>query len=201
VKTDGKKQIILGTELGQAVRFDEEEVRSMGRTAYGVWGVDLEAGDHVVSLGVAEPGCELLTVTEKGYGKRTPLEEYRKTARGAKGVRTIIVNDRNGKVVCVRPVKGDESLLLLTALGIAIRMKIGGDGGISTIGRSTQGVRVVRLDEGDLVSQVALLPAQEDDSDALVLPPALAGGPPPDLPPAVGDPAEAEPSEPSSGQP
>jgi len=161
-KTDGHQEVVLATRNGQAVRFDESDVRSMGRVSTGVRGVRLRDGDVVVSMALAEPGCQLLTVTEKGYGKRTPLEDYRKTNRGGIGVRTIVVNDRNGGVVAIRSVVGDESVLVTTKEGIVIRSRVAE---IGQKGRSTQGVRIMRLSKGDLVTQVAILPPGEEDED------------------------------------
>jgi DNA gyrase subunit A len=153
-KTHGDSDIILATRLGQAVRFDEVDVRPMGRVATGVRGATLNRGDEVVSLAEGEPGCEVLTVTVNGYGKRTPLDDYRKTSRGAKGVRTIIVNDRNGGVCSVRTVHGHESLLMVTANGMVVRAPVAQ---VSVQGRSTQGVTLIRTDDGDTVAQVAVL--------------------------------------------
>ncbi len=160
-RTDGDADIILATKLGQACRFDESEVRTMGRGATGVKGIELNAGDEVVSLAVAEPGTEILSVTANGYGKRTSLDEYRKTHRGGKGVRTIVVNDRNGPVVAIRTVKGTESLLLLSKSGMGTRIPVDQ---MRSMGRSTQGVTLMDVETGDAVTQVAVLPP--DDGDA-----------------------------------
>ncbi|MHB8633153.1 MAG: DNA gyrase subunit A [Thermoplasmatota archaeon] len=165
--TDGKAEVILATQLGQACRFEESEVRPMGRTAYGVKGIDLEEGDAVVSLTIAQPGSQILSVTANGFGKRTALDEYRKTARGAKGVRTIVVNDRNGPVVAVETVMGAESLLVITRKGMVVRIPVGQ---VSVLGRSTQGVILVRLETGDFVTQVAVLPPEDE---AAPIPPAV----------------------------
>ena len=159
--TDGKQEIILATKQGQACRFDETEVRAMGRQAAGVRGIELEEGDEVVSLAVAEPGTSLVSVTANGFGKRTELEEYRKTHRGGKGVRTIVVNDRNGGVVAVRTVRGDEGLLLIATSGMGVRIPVDQ---LRAMGRSTQGVTLMRLDEGDQVTQVVVLPAEEAEA-------------------------------------
>ena len=157
-RTDGHQQIILATRNGQACRFDEDQVRSMGRVASGVRGINLAEGDQVVGLAAAEPGVQLLTVTENGYGKRTDLEEYRKTNRGSKGVRTIIVNERNGGVRALRTVRGDESLLLITREGMVVRTRVEQ---VRLQGRSTQGVTVMRMSDDDTVVQVAVLPPEE----------------------------------------
>jgi DNA gyrase subunit A len=163
-KTDVGGEVILATRNGQAVRFDESDVRSMGRVATGVRGVRLRPGDEVVSLAVAEPGCQILTVTENGYGKRTPLEEYRKTNRGGIGVRTILVNERNGGVVAIRAVHGDESILVTTRDGMVVRSRVAE---IRVQGRGTQGVRIMRLADDDAVNQVAVLPPGEEDEELL----------------------------------
>ncbi len=170
-RTDGKADVILATKMGQACRFDESEVRVMGRPAGGVRGITLEAGDEVVSLAIAEPGTSLLSVTANGFGKRTELDEYRKTHRGGKGVRTIVVNDRNGAVVAVRTVHGTESLLLLTQSGMGVRIPVDQ---LRAMGRSTQGVTLMRMEEGDRITQVATLPPDEEDG-GLVLPPPAPG--------------------------
>ncbi len=157
-RTDGNQEVILATKQGQACRFDESEVRTMGRDTTGVRGITLESGDEVVSLALAEPGTALVSVTANGYGKRTELEEYRKTHRGGKGVRTIVVNERNGPVVAVRTVHGDESLLLITKDGMVTRIPAAQ---LRAQGRATQGVTVMDTADGDVVTQVAVLPASE----------------------------------------
>ncbi|HEX2066308.1 MAG TPA: DNA gyrase C-terminal beta-propeller domain-containing protein, partial [Candidatus Thermoplasmatota archaeon] len=183
-RTDGRSEIILATRNGQACRFEEAQVRVMGRQAGGVRGIRLrgheadeddepagavegeeaEAGegldpDEVVSMAVVQPGMQLLSVTERGFGKRTPVEEYRKTRRGGTGVRTIAVNERNGKVVSVRPVHGHESLLAIMRSGVVIRT---GVDQIRETGRGAQGVRVVALDGDDAVTQVVILPPEDE---------------------------------------
>jgi DNA gyrase subunit A len=131
----------------------------MGRATTGVGGIDLDEGDEVVSLAIAEPGTSLLSVTANGYGKRTELDEYRKTNRNTKGVRTIIVNERNGPVVAVRTVQGDESVLVITKSGMVVRTPVDQ---VRETGRSAQGVRIVSMEEDDQVTQVAILPADPD---------------------------------------
>jgi DNA gyrase subunit A len=162
-RTDGNQEVILATKQGQACRFDESEVRAMGRDTTGVRGISLEAGDEVVSLALAEPGTALVSITANGYGKRTELEEYRKTHRGGKGVRTIIVNERNGPVVAVRTVHGGESLLVITKNGMVVRIPVDQ---LRAMGRSTQGVTVMDTADGDIVTQVAVLPPEETNGDA-----------------------------------
>ncbi|MGB0653355.1 MAG: DNA gyrase subunit A [Thermoplasmatota archaeon] len=162
-RTDGERNIILASRNGQACRFQEEDVRSMGRVAAGVRGMTLGEGDSVVAVAVAEPDTELLTVTQNGYGKRTPLDDYRLTRRGGKGVRTIVVNDRNGGVVALRTVRGDESLLIITRGGMVVRTPVDQ---VSQQGRSTQGVTVMRMSKDDEVIQVAVLPAEAEEDAA-----------------------------------
>ncbi|MGB1698290.1 MAG: DNA gyrase C-terminal beta-propeller domain-containing protein, partial [Thermoplasmatota archaeon] len=153
-RTDGNREVLIATENGQAVRFEEDKVRQMGRVSTGVRGVTLGEGDAVASMAIAEEGVEILTVTENGYGKRTPIEEYRKTNRGGKGVRTIVVNERNGKVHAIRTVTGEESLLIVTKDGMVVRSPVSQ---VSQQGRSTQGVTIMRTSDGDKVVQVAVL--------------------------------------------
>ncbi|HET6399598.1 MAG TPA: DNA gyrase subunit A [Candidatus Thermoplasmatota archaeon] len=185
--TNGAQEVILATKMGQACRFEESQVRVMGRATTGVRGITLEDGDEVVSLAIAEPGTSLLSVTANGFGKRTELEEYRKTNRGAKGVRTIIVNERNGPVVAVRTVHGDESLLVITRMGMVVRTRVEE---VRETGRSAQGVRIVSMEEGDAVTQVAVLPPEEGEGvPEGGLPPA--GAPPGELPPPSGGAPEA----------
>ncbi|MEO4055380.1 DNA gyrase subunit A [Solibacillus sp. CAU 1738] len=161
--TDGMKQIIIGTRDGMLVRFQEDDIRSMGRTAAGVRGIKLREGDCVIGMEIVEPGQEILVVTEKGYGKRTPEEEYRLQSRGGVGLKTMQITEKNGKMVAVKTVDGTEDLMLITINGMLIRMDIND---ISVIGRSTQGVRLIRLADEELVATVAKV--KKDDSDDLV---------------------------------
>ena len=161
--TDGTKQIIIGTRDGMLVRFQEDEIRSMGRTAAGVRGIKLREGDLVIGMEIVEPGQEILVVTEKGYGKRTPEEEYRLQSRGGIGLKTMQITEKNGKMVAVKTVDGTEDLMLITINGMLIRMDVND---ISVIGRSTQGVRLIRLADEEYVATVARV--KKDDSDELV---------------------------------
>ncbi len=161
VRTSGSQEIVLATRKGMAVRFDESAVRAMGRNARGVIGASLEEGDCVVALVAADASLSLLTICENGYGKRTSLEEYRKTRRGAKGVINIKTTDRNGDVVSVHAVKDDDEMMIITAQGMMLRS---GLEAVREIGRATQGVRLIRLDEGDKVVAVARL-AKEDQEE------------------------------------
>src|SRR5208337_760969 len=167
--TDGNQEVVLSTRQGQAIRFKEEEVRAMGRSAYGVNGMDLEkggkdgkGGDEVVSMAMVREGETLLTVSELGFGKRTPASEYRLTHRGGKGVITMQVTDKTGPVVNVRQVGLDDHVMLITDGGKVIRLKVKD---VRIIGRNTQGVRLVKLDAGERVRAVAGLAEKEDDGE------------------------------------
>ena len=119
--SDGQSEIFIGTRDGKAIRFGEDDVRSMGRTAYGVRGIQLREGDEVVAMQVAKPGGTLLTVTEKGYAKNTLLDEYRVTGRGGLGVKNVEVTDKNGQVVAITQVHANEELLVMTEQGKILR--------------------------------------------------------------------------------
>ncbi len=160
--TSGEDEIVLGTHLGMACRFNEENVRAMGRTARGVRGINLSRDDRTVDMVVINPGMSILTVCENGYGKRTPVEEYRLTNRGGKGVINIKTTDRNGPVVALRAVTDDHSLMLITAKGILMRMSLDQ---LRDIGRATQGVRLIRVDEGDRVVAVAKVVSEKEEQD------------------------------------
>ncbi|WP_080843606.1 DNA gyrase subunit A [Cytobacillus gottheilii] len=162
--TDGTKEIIIGTSNGMLIRFPEEDVRSMGRTATGVKGITLGKDDAVVGMEVLEEDTEILIVTKKGYGKRTPAEDYRVQGRGGKGIKTCNVTDKNGSLVSMKAVTGEEDLMLITTGGVLIRMAVSD---ISTMGRNTQGVRLIRLDENvdESVSTVAKVEKDEEKSE------------------------------------
>lgn len=157
--SDGRSEILLVTQHGQAIRFPETQVRPMGRTAHGVKGISLEAGDRVVGMDCVVPGADLLVVTERGYGKRTPLEEYRVTRRGGKGIRTLHRTEKNGPIVGARVVDADDQLMLLNADGVMIRISVRD---VSQLGRSTQGVRLMRLAQGTLVVAIAQIAAKDE---------------------------------------
>jgi DNA gyrase subunit A len=159
VLTTGNDEILLGTREGMAIHFGEQDVRPMGRGAYGVKGIELEGDDVVVSLEVVVKGGTVLTVTENGFGKRTAIEEYRLQSRGGKGLINVKTTGRNGRVVGVKFVRGDEGVMLITGKGMIIRLNTGD---ISTIGRNTQGVRLIQLEEGDQLVSVARLAEREE---------------------------------------
>ncbi len=160
-RTKAGDQVVLSTRDGMAIRFDESDVRAMGRPAHGVRGISLEDGDEVVGMVVAngnEDPASLLTVCSNGYGKRTMLTEYRCQNRGGKGLIDIKTSERNGPVVAVAKVIDADEVMLTTVRGILIRTRVADTRPIS---RNTQGVRLIRLDEGDLVSSLAKLPEEE----------------------------------------
>ncbi|MFZ3167503.1 MAG: DNA gyrase subunit A [Candidatus Methanoperedens sp.] len=156
--TDGTKEMVIGTKHGKAIRFNENDVRDMGRSAYGVRGVRLVGEDEVVSMAVVEEGATLLTVTENGFGKRTVFDEYRTSNRGGQGVITIDVNIRNGNVVDIRTVREDEEIMVTTSNGIIIRVPASG---IRVQGRNTQGVKIMNVGDKDKVVGVATLAKEE----------------------------------------
>ena len=159
-ETDGNQKILIATHDGMACCFDENDVRAMGRTAVGVRGIKLRAGDYVVGAARAIPGKDVLTITEKGYGKRTPVEEYRITNRGGIGIKNYMVTDKTGKIVGVKVVDGSEDLLLVTQAGILIRTPV--ENIKVTNNRATQGIIVMRFkEEGDKVISLALTEHEE----------------------------------------
>jgi DNA gyrase subunit A len=160
--TDGSREAILSTRDGQAIRFREDEARPMGRGTYGVWGMRLDEGDEVVALDLVEPGATLLAVAANGYGKRTEMDEYRLTRRGGKGIITMKTTEKTGKVVGVRMVTDEDQIMLVTSGGKVIRLRVSE---IRVIGRNTQGVRLIDLEEGERVVSVARLAEREDESE------------------------------------
>jgi DNA gyrase subunit A len=163
VLTGGQDELLLATRGGMAIHFAEDDVRPMGRTAYGVKGIELDEGDVVVSLSVVSKEGSVLTVTDNGYGKRTAIDEYRLQSRGGKGLINIKTGGRNGNVVGVNVLAGDEHVILITEKGMIIRLDTAE---ISTIGRNTQGVRLIQLEEGDHLVSVARLAERDEGDDA-----------------------------------
>ncbi|MHA4906621.1 DNA gyrase subunit A [Streptococcus constellatus] len=143
--TDGQTDIIIGTKMGYAVRFNENQVRNMGRAATGVRGVNLRQDDHVVGASVISDNQEVLVITEKGYGKRTLASEYATKGRGGKGMKTANITEKNGPLAGLMAVNGDEDLMIITNTGVIIRTNVAN---ISQTGRATLGVKVMRLDKG-----------------------------------------------------
>ncbi len=160
--TDNNQDIILGTHDGYAIRFSEKEVRSTGRTTRGVMGIRLHSGDYVIGASVALPNSQLLTVTENGYGKKTPLNEYRIQSRGGKGIFTYRITDKTGKLAGMKTITDDDDIILITSDGVIIRMHTDE---ISSYSRQTQGVRVMKLDDGVQVMSIARTEREEEQED------------------------------------
>lgn len=163
--TNGQADIIIGTKMGYAVRFNENQVRNMGRAATGVRGVNLRAGDHVVGASVISDDQEVLVITEKGYGKRTLASEYATKGRGGKGMKTANITEKNGPLAGLMAVNGDEDLMIITNTGVIIRTNVAN---ISQTGRATLGVKVMRLDEGAQIvtfTSVAADSEKEEDEE------------------------------------
>lgn len=161
--TDGEKDIILGTSAGKAIRFSESDIRPMGRISAGVRGIKVEGNERVVGMAIVNTdGDEIVIVTEKGYGKRTNVDAFRVQVRGGKGVKALNMTEKNGRMVALETVKGDEDLMVITDKGMIIRTHLDQ---ILTVGRDTQGVCIIKLSEGHLVSSIAVVPRSEDDEN------------------------------------
>src|SRR5215467_7375962 len=159
--TDGSGEVFIATRYGMAIRFEETDVRPMGRSAFGVRGISLRGDDFVVSMEVVKPGGTLLTVTERGFGKRTEIDEYRVQSRGGVGIINIATTDRNGQVVGIAYVQDGDELLLITQQGMILRMQAND---VRAIGRATQGVRLIDIEGEDSVVGIARLVEKEDES-------------------------------------
>jgi DNA gyrase subunit A len=168
IKTDGDCHVLMGTAMGMSIRFAETDARLMGRTAAGVKGINLGKGDSVVGAVLAEDDADLMTMTENGYGKRTPMLDYlvrsedgstRAQSRGGKGRRDIKTGGRNGLVTDIRSVRDTDSLMFITANGMLVRIPANN---IRTIGRNTKGVRVVNLKDGDRLIAAAKVEGIEE---------------------------------------
>src|SRR5215510_11952708 len=160
--SEGNNEVFIGTRNGMSIRFRETDVRSMGRTAGGVRGIELRDDDQVVAMEVLQPGGTILSVTEQGYGKRTELDEYRLQTRGGVGIINIQASDRNGQVIGVAQVTDDDELMLITQQGKILRMA---SKDIRTIGRATQGVRLIDIEGDDRAVSIARLAEQDDDEN------------------------------------
>jgi len=158
--TSGNQEVLLSTHNGMAIRFNEEEIRTIGRVGRGVKGIDLDEDDFVVGMEIVRGNSTILTVTERGYGKRTDLSEYRMQGRGGKGILTIKSTSKNGKAVCALQVSDEDETMILTTAGKIIRMKTRD---ISIIGRNTQGIRLIDIEDNDKVVGVATLAEREDE--------------------------------------
>ncbi|MBN1792202.1 DNA gyrase subunit A [Candidatus Woesearchaeota archaeon] len=174
VKTGGGEQIFMASKNGQAVKFSEEDVRSVGRASQGVRGIRLDGKDEVIGMIIAKDDKAVLTVTSNGYGKRSSFEEYRFITRGGKGVRNIICSERNGPVVSVRSVNDEDEVMLVSKNGIMIRVPAAN---ISVIGRNTQGVRIMKLEPNDKVVAVAKVEGNGSGPEQDILPQASSGKP------------------------
>ncbi|MBP2078586.1 DNA gyrase subunit A [Oceanobacillus polygoni] len=159
--TDGNKDMMIATKNGYLIRFEETQIREMGRTAAGVKGISLRGDDEVVSMEIIEPDSKILHVTSKGFGKQTPEAEYRQINRGGKGVFTCKLDEKTGHVVAVKDVTGEEDLMLITIAGVLIRIPVAE---ISTTGRSTKGVHLIRLQDGEEVATVAKVDQEEEET-------------------------------------
>jgi DNA gyrase subunit A len=169
-RTNGQREVLLSTKEGMAIRFPEDEVRPMGRSAAGVRGVEVEAGDQVIGAEVVEEGMRVLTITQRGYGKRTPLEEYRRQGRGGKGIIDIKTGGRNGYVVGMLQVREGDDILVVTTKGKIIRVR---SDEVTSQGRNTMGVRIIDLEPDDQVGSIARV---EGEQGAPAEPPPAAGG-------------------------
>ncbi|MFT8872784.1 MAG: DNA gyrase subunit A [Sporolactobacillus sp.] len=158
--TDGKRDLIVGTKMGMAIRYHETDVRPMGRGAAGVKAISLDPGDEVIGIGLADENKDVLIVTKNGFGKRTSCNEYRVQTRGGKGLKTCNITEKNGELIALRTVEEEEDLMIMTANGVIIRMAVAS---ISQLGRNTMGVTLIRVDEGDSVSTIARIQNSGDE--------------------------------------
>ncbi len=163
-KTAGNNEILMASSNGRMVRFNEDAIRVMGRSASGVRGINLSDGSSLVGMEVVEEGQDVLVVTEKGYGKKTPVAEYRITNRGGKGVKTINITEKNGSIVSFKTVDNDKDLMIITNEGVIIRLDVNQ---ISTMSRVTQGVRLINLRENQVVSSTAIIDKEENEDEEL----------------------------------
>lgn len=165
--TNGSAEIMVAAKDGRCVRFSESEVRPMGRTAAGVKGINIEETDEVIGVICQDPNAEdaamytILAVSENGFGKRSSADDYRITARGAKGVRTLNITDKTGKLVAIKSVRDDEDLMIINKSGLTIRMSVES---IRVAGRATQGVKLISIREGDAISALSVVPKQDDET-------------------------------------
>lgn len=162
--TSGENEVLISTSQGQAIRFDEKDVRPMGRSARGVRGIRLRAGDNVVAMDVVKAGSNIFVISEKGYGKRTIVDQFTAHARGGVGIRSAVVNTKTGDLVGVRALSsgGEEEVIIISSQGQTIRLGIND---IPELGRATQGVRIMRLNDGDKVVSLALVDAEVKDEE------------------------------------
>ncbi len=160
-KTTGNDEIIIGAANGKAIRFNENDIRPMGRSASGVKGLEVD-GSWVIGMATSEEGEYILSVTEKGYGKKSLREKYRLTQRGAKGVKSVNITERNGALCAIKAVRGDEDLMVITTEGVVIRISLET---VASYGRVSQGVKIINLDEGSQVATVAVVDPEEEEAE------------------------------------
>ncbi|MDX1648145.1 MAG: DNA gyrase C-terminal beta-propeller domain-containing protein, partial [Longimicrobiales bacterium] len=166
--TSGEDQIFMATRQGMAIRFEERDARPMGRATAGVRGIKLRKGDECIGMVVAREGSTILTVSENGLGKRTEIDEYRLQKRGGYGVINLKLSSKTGEVVAIRAVEEDEQLMMITRKGVVNRQRVEE---IRVIGRATQGVKLMNLDEGDVVVDVArIVPEEGEDAEDAEVP-------------------------------
>ena len=165
-RTDGNKEIVLGASNGKAIRFNENDVRAMGRTASGVRGMSIGTDDEIVGMAVVdEQAQDILVVTEKGFGKRSNVDEYRLQGRGGQGVKTVNITAKNGKLIGLRNVSEDNDLIITTDKGVVIRMHVSD---ISQTSRNTQGVILIRLKDEQQIATIAVVDRQQEENDTEV---------------------------------
>ena len=169
VLTTGHSEILLAGRKGRCCRFDETDARALGRTASGVRGINIDEDDEVVGMITYDPTAEdaanhtILVVSEHGYGKRTDFDEYRKTSRGGKGVKTLNITDKTGSLVAIKNVTDENDLMIINRSGLTIRMAVSG---IKVAGRATQGVRLINIKDGDSIAAVSAVNRSEDETPA-----------------------------------
>ena len=166
IMTNGNSEILLAGRKGRCCRFDESDARALGRTASGVRGINIDEDDEVVGMIAYDPAAEdasahtVLVVSEHGYGKRTDFDEYRKTSRGGKGVKTLNITEKTGDLVALKNVTDDNDLMIINRSGLTIRMAVSG---IKVAGRATQGVRLINIKDGDAIAAVSVVNKSEEE--------------------------------------
>ena len=167
IMTNGNSEILLAGRKGRCCRFDEADARALGRTASGVRGITIDEDDEVVGMISYDPTDEnasahsILVVSEHGYGKRTDFDEYRKTSRGGKGVKTLNITDKTGDLVAIKNVTDENDLMIINRSGLTIRMAVSG---IKLAGRATQGVRLINIKDGDSIAAVSVVNKTDEDT-------------------------------------
>jgi len=160
--SSGDNNVIYVTKNGKSINFHENDVRAMGRTATGVRAINLKGDDEAISMVVTEEGSQLLTISENGFGKRTPVSDYRRQTRGGSGIIAMNLTDKTGKLIAAKALSEQEDIMIITENGVVIRQS---SSSISVIGRNTQGVKLIRLDEKDSISDVALVAVTNEEDD------------------------------------